>query len=46
MSGTGEAVGVALAVLPLIIKAVESYKKIGDLGSTYRKYSNSRKIQY
>ena len=39
MSGAGEAVGVALAVLPLIIKAVESYEKIGDLVSTYRKYS-------
>lgn len=39
MSGAGEAVSVALAVLPLIIKAVESYEKIGDLVSTYRKYS-------
>lgn len=38
MSGA-EAVGVAFAVLPLIIKAVESYQKIGDLSDTYRKYS-------
>lgn len=39
MSGAGEAVGLALAVFPLISKAFESYEKIGDLVGTYRKYS-------
>lgn len=32
-------VGVALGVLPLIIEAIKSYEKIGDLILTYRRYS-------
>lgn len=36
-----EAVGLILGVLPLIIKTVESYEKIGELIGTYRKYSKA-----
>lgn len=41
MSGVEAIAGLVLGVLPLIIKAVESYKKIGDVVATYRKYSKA-----
>lgn len=34
-----EVVGTVLAVLPLIVTAIEHYEKIGDLILTYRRYS-------
>lgn len=37
MSGGEAIVGLVLGVLPLIIRAVESYEKIGDVVATYRK---------
>lgn len=41
MSGAEVIVGLVLGVLPLIIKAAESYKKIGEVIATYRKYSKA-----
>lgn len=41
MSGAEVIVGLVLGVLPLIIKAAESYKKISQVVATYRKYSNA-----
>lgn len=41
MSGGEAIVGLVLGVLPLIIRAVESYEKIGDVVATYRKYSKA-----
>lgn len=34
-----EVAGIVLGVLPLIVEAIESYEKIGDLILTYRRYS-------
>lgn len=41
MSGGEVVVGLVLGVLPLIIRAVESYEKIGDVLATYRKYAKA-----
>lgn len=41
MSGAEVIVGLVLGVLPLIIKAAESYKIIGEVIATYRKYSKA-----
>lgn len=41
MSGAEVIVGLVLGVLPLIIRAAESYKKIGEVIATYRKYSKA-----
>lgn len=41
MSGAEVIVGLVLGVLPLIIRAAESYKKIGEVIATYRKYSKT-----
>lgn len=34
-----EVAGIVLGVIPLIVEAIESYEKIGDLILTYRRYS-------
>lgn len=41
MSGAEVIVGLVLGVLPLIVKAAESYKKIGEVIATYQKYSKA-----
>lgn len=41
MSGAEVIAGLVLGVLPLIIKAAKSYKKIGEVIATYRKYSKA-----
>lgn len=41
MSGAEVVVGLVLGILPLIIRAAESYKNIGEAIATYRKYSKA-----